>query len=290
MPLTSDIVFKRVFAKEENKDLLKDILEAILKVKIESIEIKNPEIPQNLTDSKAGTLDIKVEINENTVIDVEMQVENEYNIDDRSTRYLISMSEDELKKGEDYSTIRKVITINLLNFNYFKRNSFFNIAHMKFEKNTKDTYINMGYSEEDEIATEKLEMVYIELPKFKKKSSSQNNALNQWLWLIIGEEEKIKMASKENIKIKKAVDIIEEMSADPKEWERYRSRQMAIMNYNAGINNAQERGRQEGKQEGKKEGRKEEKLRIAKKMKSKSMSIKEIEELTGVTKEEIVKL
>ena len=69
-----------------------------------------------------------------------MQVEDEYNIDDRSTRYLISMSEDELKRGQDYNRIKKAITINLLNFNYFKRNSFLNIAHMKFENNKLPKY------------------------------------------------------------------------------------------------------------------------------------------------------
>ena len=37
------------------------------------------------------------------------------------------------------------------------------------------------------------------------------------------------MASEE---IKKAVKVIDEMSMDPKEWELYQSRQMAIMNYN----------------------------------------------------------
>lgn len=125
-------------------------------------------------------------------------------------------------------------------------------------------------------------MIYIELPKFKKKNPNAENALNQWLWLMIGEEEKIEMASKENKKIKKAVEIIDEMSADPKEWERYRSRQMAIMNYNAGMNNAQERGRIEGEKRGK--------MEIAKKMKDKNMPIDDICELTGLTKEEIEKI
>ena len=231
-----------------------------------------------------------------------MQVEDEYNIDDRSTRYLISMSEDELKRGQDYNKIKKAITINLLNFNYFKRNSFLNIAHMKFENNTEETYVNMGYEKEEEIATEKLEMIYIELPKFKKKNPNAENALNQWLWLMIGEEEKIEMASKENKKIKKAVEIIDEMSADPKEWERYRSRQMAIMNYNAGMNNAQERGRIEGEKIGEKRGRivgekigeergrKEREIEIAKKMKAKNVPVEEIIELTGLTKEEIERI
>ena len=43
LPLNSDTVFKRVFAKEENKNLLISLLEDILKIEIKSIEIKKGE-------------------------------------------------------------------------------------------------------------------------------------------------------------------------------------------------------------------------------------------------------
>ena len=39
LPLTSDIVFKRVFAREGNEEILKSLLEAILETKIKNIEI-----------------------------------------------------------------------------------------------------------------------------------------------------------------------------------------------------------------------------------------------------------
>lgn len=57
--------------------------------------------------------------------------------------------------------MKKVIVINILNFINFKRNSFFNIAHMKFEKSLKETYVNMGYKIEDEIATENFFKTYL---------------------------------------------------------------------------------------------------------------------------------
>ena len=37
LPLTSDIVFKRVFSKEGNEDILKSLLEAILEIPIQKI-------------------------------------------------------------------------------------------------------------------------------------------------------------------------------------------------------------------------------------------------------------
>ncbi len=41
LPLTNDYVFKRVFAKEGNEDILKDFLEAILDIEIQKIEVQN---------------------------------------------------------------------------------------------------------------------------------------------------------------------------------------------------------------------------------------------------------
>ena len=287
LPLTSDIVFKRVFSKEENKDLLQSLLESILGTKIKSIEIKNPEMPPDLSDVKAGTLDLKVAVNEDTIIDVEMQVENENNIDDRETRYLVAMSNDQLKKGELYTQVRKLITISILKFNFYKRNSFLNIAHMKFEGSKPEMYVDMGYNREEELLTDKLEMITIELPKFQKQNPSIENELNQWLWLILGEEEKIKMAEKKNKKIKKAVEIVDTMSMDPKEWELYRSRQMAIINYNIGMQNSRKQGEEIGEKRGEKRGREKEKVEIAKKLLKLGIEVDTIIGATGLTKEEI---
>lgn len=102
--------------------------------------------------------------------------------------------------------------------------------------------------------------------------------LEEWLWLIAGREEKLEMAKKENKEIKKAMDIIDEMSMDEKEWELYQSRKMAIMDYNTGIREAKEEGERKSKKE------------IAQKLLKKNMTIEEIEEITGLNKEEIEKL
>ena len=44
LPLVIDYVFKRVFAYKGNEDVLADFLESILNVKIEKLEVKNPDI------------------------------------------------------------------------------------------------------------------------------------------------------------------------------------------------------------------------------------------------------
>ena len=150
---------------------------------------------------------------------------------------------------------------------------------MKFEETKPQEFIDMGYTKEDEIATKDLEMHFIEIPKFVKKNPEANTKLEQWLWLIVGREEKLKMAKKENKEIKKAMDIIDEMSMDPKEWELYESRRLAIMDYNTGMHQSREDGKEEGK--------KESKIEIAKNMLNEGMEIETISRLTNLTVEEI---
>ena len=294
LPLNSDIVFKRVFAKEENKDLLISLLEAILKIEIKSIEIKNPEIPRNLMDSKAGVLDIKVVINDNSVVDVEMQVNDEHNIEHRGSYYMTSISTEEIKKGELYINLKKAIVINLLNFNYFKRNGYMHTAHMKFEKGDPETYVDMGYEKDEELATDDLEMIFIELPKFIKKNPDANNSLYQWLWLLAGREDKVNMANKKLKEVKKAMEVIDEMSADPKEWEMYESRRKAIINYNSGMETARREGLEEGEKRGEKigiaKGERKAKEETAKELLNLGVDKETIIKATGLSKEEIERL
>lgn len=282
LPLTSDIVFKRVFSKEGNEDILKALLEAILEIPIRDVVVKNPELPRNLYGSKAGILDVKVEIDKDIICNIEMQVKDLKNMDKRSTYYMSRILSDELKKNEKYTEVKNTIVINLLNFEFYKRNSYHSIAHMKFEKTKENAFIDLGYQNEDEIATQDLEMHFIEIPKFVKKNPEANTSLEQWLWLIAGREEKLEMAKKENKEIKKAMDIIDEMSMDEKEWELYQSRKMAIMDYNTGI--------YEAKEEGLKEGERKKQIEIAKELLKLGMSIEDIQKVTKLTIEEIKKL
>ena len=134
LPLTNDYVFKRVFGKKGNENILKDLLEAILDIKIEKVEVQNPEIPKEAIEDKLSVLDIKAELNKNTIVDIEMQVVDEKNIEERSVVYLSKNTSGQLQTGEQYINLKKSIVINLLNFNHYKRNSYHHVAKMKFDK------------------------------------------------------------------------------------------------------------------------------------------------------------
>ena len=139
--------------------------------------------------------------------------------------------------------------------------------------------MNLGYEREQEELTDRIEVHYIELKKFLKRNPGISSKLEQWLWLLIGEEEKVKMASKKNKTIEKVVKDLDEMSSDENERLEAYKRKLAVWDYNMNIMEATKRGKEEGIVEGKAE--------IAKKLREKGLNAKEIEEITGLTKKEI---
>ena len=141
LPLTDDYIFKRVFAYKGNESVLKDFLEALLKIEIKGIKITNPEIIPYEKGEKRGLLDIKAEINDGTMLDVEMQMKNERNTEERATEYIGKMISEQLQVGEDYQNLKKSIVIFITNYNFLKRNSYHSVGRMKFDKTLKDEYV-----------------------------------------------------------------------------------------------------------------------------------------------------
>ena len=291
LDLKNDYVFKRIFAKPENNQELKEFIEAILNIKINKIEVKNPEISKNYTDERLGVLDIRAQIDENTIIDVEMQVANVSTLVDRNIGYGSRLIAEDTRVRQSYVSLKKFISINILGEDLLERSTYHSVAHMKFEDIEyhsvahmkfedieENKYVDMGYKEEQELLTDKIEAHYIELRKFIKSKPGLSSKLEQWLWLIVGEEAKVKKASEENKTIEKVVEDLDEMSADENERLEAYKRKLAIIDYNTSIDLAH------------KEGERAQKLKMAKKLKEKGMALEEIMDIAELTKEEIENL
>ena len=180
LDLKIDYVFKKIFSKPENNLELIEFLEAILHIKIVKIEVKNPELPKDYKDQKLGVLDIRAHINDDTIIDIEMQVSNGRTIINRNLAYSSNIMSGQLQVGEFYKDIKTVISIVILAENVFKRNSYLNEAKLIFTEPDPEYCVDMGYKGEEHILTEKLRYIYIELPKFLEKNPDMSTKLNQW--------------------------------------------------------------------------------------------------------------
>ena len=278
LPLTDDYIFKRVFAFEGNESVLKDLLEAILRKNIKNVTIKNPEIIPYEREDKRGLLDIKAETDDGTVLDIEMQMEDKKNIEERGTLYLANMITSQLQVGDDYTTLKKSIVIFITNYNFVKRNSYHSIGKIKFDKTLKEEYVDMGYKTEDEEVSKYIEFHYIELPKYKKKTQSEFTKLDQWMCVFTNRKGEMMLAEKENKEIKKAMNTLDYISADPRERERHNSIIMAEYNRLTSEQNFFEAGKEEGI------------IQTAKEMLKENIPIETIEKVTKLSREEIEKL
>lgn len=118
--MTNDYMFRAVL--QSNDKVLQGLICSLLhlsKREITSIEITNPVILGKSVEDKEFRLDINVLLNNNTVINLEMQVANEMNWPNRSILYLCR-SFDNPKHGQDYRETMSAIHIGFLDFTLFK--------------------------------------------------------------------------------------------------------------------------------------------------------------------------
>ena len=117
--LTNDYLF-RALLQHNNKALI-GLICALLHLKPEQIQsavITNPIELGSAIDGKTFILDVKVILNNSIIINLEMQVINEYNWPERSLSYLCRAFNN-LNPGEDYHKVKPVVQIGLLDFALF---------------------------------------------------------------------------------------------------------------------------------------------------------------------------
>ena len=254
IPATRDYMFKGLFGINGKEENLKNLLQAILKIKIKSVEIQNPEIKRNTEKDKKGILDVRAKLSDGTICFIEMQVRNEHNLGERATFYICKIYTTTIESGGEYRKIAKTIAILLTEFSYFNRKEFHQIAHLKFEECTDpNEIVEEELNEaESEIITDKLELHIIDLKKFRKIKAPKGE-LADWLKLIIGDEEGIFMASKKNKAIKKANEDNRILSLDKDMQEDYWYDLKATLIRNTEISAATDEGEKRGKKIGRKE-------------------------------------
>jgi predicted transposase/invertase (TIGR01784 family) len=271
--LKNDIIFKAFFARSGNEIFLIDFLEALLKIKIEKIKIKEEvNLEQLSVEEKGGRLDLQATLNDGIIVNIELQMNNNFNIEERTTLYSSKVNSRDAKKGTDYSEINKVIMINILGYNL-----------LDVEEYISETVIVLDKHRDYEVL-KGIKWYFIELPKFRKKNTDMNDKIDQWICFIDdSNKEAVKMAEKNNVVLKKARKELNYLTGDAAVRRMAELREKWEMDEIAVKKNAERIGRKEGNVE----GRMAEKKETARKLLLKNMKIEEIIEITGLTEEEI---
>ena len=194
----SNYVFRKILNSEDCLGIIKNFIEAILDIKIKEIEL-NPYLKQKEKylprEENFGIADVRIHTYENEEMNVGIQFIDGIYVQTKMLMYYSQIHLNQLEYG-DNREFAKTITINLLDFNYFS------------SKGCKKT-IRIKTNEGD-VRLEEIEMISIELPKFRCYDNDDLTEIEQWLQYLKGcDENTVEKIKSQNKYIKKLDTLAE---------------------------------------------------------------------------------
>jgi predicted transposase/invertase (TIGR01784 family) len=259
-----------LFGKQDNKEILIDLLNAVImregKDRITDIEsVENKKLDAERIMDKTCILDVKAKGNDGTIYNIEMQLTDKKNMGLRTTYYWAKMFVEQLKSGDKYQNLKQTITINILNYDIFPKIERFH------------TTFHIREDEQGFILTDRLEIHFIELDKFRSLRGGRKitDPLQQWLMFLDEKDEEIlEVLKMSNPAIDRAEKILEWLSADEETLVTYRLREQSLHEQASMIADAKEEGIKEGEKKGK--------IEAAKAALMKGLDIDFVAEITGL--------
>ncbi len=245
--LTNDFMFKAVL--QENETALRGLLCALLGMepeRIRTVRVMNPiEIGKKIED-KLMMLDLKLEMNDDCIMDIEMQILDKGNWPVRSLAYL-SRSFDQLEKGDSYQRVKETIHIGILDFTPKGFPDRLYLDYYFYNLDTAHKY------------SDKMSIRVLQLNQLgKDEDEAGMPELYRWAQLFKAETwEEMRMLAEKNAAIKECVVTYKELTAD----ERARMEAEAREDYYRCQKDlelyATEKGMKQGIEQGRKQGMKQ---------------------------------
>ena len=293
----NDYVFHTLF-REKNNRLTEAFLASVLKEKVKIIANLDRHLDISKVTDKFGIMDLNVELEDNTKCNIEMQVKEYDGELERFLYYLANSYSRQLKKNVDYAEINRCINITIVNHEIKELNDIENFV-------TKWAMIET--ETKSKILTNKFELYIIILPKVAKNyEKDQKDKLTQWgMFFAKPYSKEVKSIMEENKDIQAIADELEILNGDYEAQRLADIREKALHDEAAALSYAKKHGLEQGIKEGLEQGikqglkqglkqaqeqAKENMLKTAKILLKKGMSVEDIIEATGLTKEEILKL
>ena len=263
-----DFAFKELMT---DSDVRTGFLSAVLEIAPESIrktELRNPDLAKEHEDEKQGILDVLVLMNDDTEINIEIQLYTLKTWSERSTFYLAKVLVSQPDINKSYSNMRKCIAINILDFKHIQETKRYHTVYHILEDQEHFKF------------TDIMEWHIVELPK--PDDEDDGTALYQWIKFIKAERrEEFEMLAKKNEYLAKAYQKLDVISQDEQKRIAYLSRQKAISDQNTAMQERYEDGIAQGRAEGRAEGRAAERAEWIAKLKAANIDEETIRRLSS---------
>ncbi len=202
--LLNDYMFRAVL--QENQKVLKGLIASLLHLSpksIKSTQILNPIELGKAFNDKTFVLDVKILLNNASVINLEMQVVKQKFWTNRSLSYLCNIFQN-LKSGDDYSQIKPAYHIGILDFSPFPDYPEFYATHKMM--NVKKYYI---YN--DNFTLNVLDLTQIDLATDEDKTYK----IDYWAKLFKAKTwEDLKMLTQNNNTFKETCETVYKLNQD----------------------------------------------------------------------------
>ncbi len=268
-----DLVFKKIFGTEQNKNVLKSLINSVLPKdeQIVEVTIKNPYNEADFIGDKLSVVDIKATDEKGRWYDIEIQVKEQKYYGKRAIFYLSEIYSNQLNEKDSYDKLRKTIIISLLDFNYFLNDKryFRRCCYKDFD--TGELYPELDFAD----------LYFVELRKFDNEYNHIKTTLDRWITFLNRATELDRENLPDELKdpdIIQAMNTIDTMSLNAREREYYESEKKVMRDRDAVMQTAVENAIDNRN------------IEIAKSLKLKNISTEIIVETTGLTKEQIDKL
>ena len=271
----TDVGFKRIFGQELSKPLLLDFLNSLFEGEkhIVNLTFLDKEQPALFEEDRSLIYDIYCETDKKEKIIVEMQNKSQPFFKNRSIYYV---SESIARQGERGSSwnyeIDSVYLVAFLNFSPLDFKKQFRTDVVLAEKDTKEQF------------SDKLRMIYLQLPLFTKEAEECENQVERWIYLLKNMEtlNRLPWAAQSAVfkKLESIADVGGMTRAERLQYDEALKKYRDTISVFEGV-------RLEGRMEGNAEGRLEEKIAIARNLKSMGMSISDVSKATGLSEEGI---
>jgi len=255
-----DAMFHALFASKGSEKILKILLNAIFRnagdPEVTELTIMNPMSTRKYYIEKDVVLDIKAKDVSGSLINIEVQLSATDAFRKRLVYYNSKMVSSQLVKGDDYSKLKRAITIAIVADNELLRNG------------KKVHTIYRLRDETGDILVDTTEIQIIELKKYDpEKKRGEMTDFEKWLFFLKFGEEIAKDITilpeemKEEEGILMALQKYKEITAKEKFIMMIEDREKAerdrLMWKNEMLRIGREEGREKGREEGRKEGREE---------------------------------
>ena len=276
----NDRTFKEVFLNPNNSDLLKALLEFILKIKIDKLEIKKTELLSGNVNIKDKRVDAIVHTG-NKKIEIEINSQNKDYLHTRSTAYICNIYQSNANVGDTYNEDTDIIQVNLT---------------WGLGRNNDEMKIFKIMNEKGELYVKNFIIYEINMDYYDKIWYSKNEEeikKNQYMIMLDLDKKELKNMPKDKI-VDKYITNVTIVNDDP-EFQKYMSEEEDKRKIqNSLLSEAKEEGMSQGYtsgiNDGISKGENKKSIEIAKNMLKKNMPIEDISDITGLSIEEINKL